>query len=74
MEIFISSIWAFTFVWIFGGLALFTWLRWRTNIKRAKVLLHKLRAFAVMCLWVCLMLAPFAIPIAVTAITFFFEP
>lgn len=74
----------FMFVWIFGGIALFTYVKWgtikrkqqefrvntRNKLAELKNATLSLLSFS---LNVMFILAPFLIPLAVTALTFIFE-
>lgn len=74
METFILLWWIFLAAWFFGGIAFFTWIDWNRNVKRAKRAYHLAIEGAKMCGMAALMLAPFSIPIIVTAICLFFGP
>jgi len=74
METFVFLIWLFTALWFFGGIAFFAWVDWTAHIRRAKRAYQLTIEGAKFTGMLLAMLAPFAIPIAVTAISLFFGP
>lgn len=71
----------FAIIWFFGGLAFFGWL-FNTRILRfikktntlILLLIKKTKVIAKDLGWTALLLAPFSIPIVVTAICLYFAP
>lgn len=58
----------FMFLWIFGGLALFTWIRFYRIKEIARKTIQIIKDGTTLSLQIGALLAPFLIPIAVSAI------
>lgn len=68
MDVFLAIYYAFLFIWFFGGLALFAWIRSyriKKAYQRAKIVAKEASIVGVQAAG---MLAPFLIPIIVTII------
>jgi len=58
----------FAIIWFFGGIFFFSWVWWGTLVKNIKLSVKKTKELAKILAMASALLAPFLIPIIVTAI------